>query len=390
MTAMRRWIGGAAAVLGSLALLLAFAAPRPGSPLVAAERLAFAPQAWTSPSARIVPADDGVRIEADTAPGNALVSRGDLALPAERLRYLHYRTDAIAPDARLILLWDSDGDGGVHRRLLPRVAGRGSVDLAASDGWRGTIATLTLAVVPVDYLSAEAVPTQGFVLRHVELRSDNWMSATTALLTDWLAPRPWSGTSINTTGGEFGVHGASATAFVACWIAWMLLVARTTGGRERSRRVWPAVVAIGVGVLALDSGRDLLDRTRAVRSADARVAHRPVPPLGADPALVAEAAQLRAVLGGRDRVVVHGDPFQRDYTVYLLRERDVAQLLDLRGFATRATLNDAVLVVAGGDGSEFQPETATVQLDDRPRAAIPLWRGDRLAAYRLGSAGVAK
>ncbi|MBB5207330.1 hypothetical protein [Chiayiivirga flava] len=388
MTAIRRWIGGAAAVVGTLALLLAFAAPRLQAPFVAAERLDFAPQAWASSSGRIVPVADGIRIETDAPPGNVVVSRDDLALPADRLRYLHYRADAVAPDARLLLLWN--GDGGMQRRLLPRVAGRGTVDLAASDGWRGTIATLTLAVVPVDYLAAEAVPTQAFVLRHVELRSDNWMSAMSALLTDWLAPRPWSGTSINTTGGEFGVHGASATAFVACWIAWMLLVARASGGRARLRRAWPAVVAIGVGVLALDTGRDLLDRTRAVRSAEARIAHRAVPPLGADPALVAEAAQLRAVLGARDRVVVHGDPFQRDYTVYLLRERDVAQLLDLRGFATRATLNDAVLVVAGGDGSEFHPDAATVQLDDRPRAAIPLWRGERLAAYRLGSAGVAK
>lgn len=389
MTRRAAWLSIVVGTFGSLVLLVLFAAPTFSSPLVAAQRVAFAPGEWTSPSSRLVPVDDGVRVEGEATPGNAMVTREDITVSAAALRYLHYRADSLDADARLILLWRSED--GVERRLLPRLVNRGAIDLAESPAWRGDITMLALVVIPVDYLAAEVVPEQAFVLGSVELRSDNWLSALDVLVTDWLAPRPWSGASINTAGGEFGVRGASLTAFVACWIAWILLVVRVAGGRAALRCVWPAVLAVGVGVLALDLGRDLLDRTRAVRSASARLTAPDAVPLGADPALVADATHLRVALGAHERIVVHGDPpFQRDYTVYLLREFDVAQLLDLRGFATRATLNNAVLVIAGGDGSEFDEAASMLQIDGQARAAAPLWHGDRLRAYRLGSAGAAK
>lgn len=378
---------GVCAVL-TFALTLVFAAPRLSAPFVAAQEFEFAPQDWVSPSSSIVPEGNAVRVEAGSSPGTALIVREPLQLPAAQFRYLHYRASGISADARLLLLWR--GEGEMQRQLLPRVLRGGVVDLTTLPGWEGEIQMVGVAVVPIDYLAADAIAQQTFMLQRAVLRSDNWISAASALLTDWLAPRPWTGASINTSGGEFGRDAAPLTGFVACWIGLMLLCVRLLLGRDRMQRVMPVLVLLGAGLLALDLARDLLDRTLAVKHAAARVADAPQWPLAADPALAAEVGQLQATFAqdAPARVLVYAaHPFRRDYTVYLLRAFDVGALLNLRSFDTRKTLDNAVLVFADRDGWEFDADTSRLTLGGRSRIAVPLWQGEQLIAFRLGAAG---
>lgn len=373
-------------VLGSLVLLLVFSGAMWAGAWGGAQTR-FELRDWSSPSGQVAPDGDAVRIVAEASA--AVAEHPGPAVPAQTFRYLHYRIDDVARDARVIALW-RDADGAAQRPLLPRVAGRGSIDLSQSDGWQGNIAALTFVALPIDYLPGDAVGEQAMRLDTVELRSDNAWSALTTTLTDWLAPRPWSGASINTAGSEFGQRGASLTAFVACLVLWWLLVWRVVRGRDATQRAWLWIVGAGVLLLVLDQGIDLVDRTLAARSAQTRAGTQALP-LAADPGLARDVAALRATLAPDDRLVVHGaPPFQRDYVVYLLRDFDVGALFDFSGFSTRATLNGMVLVVAGGDDVVFDEATSSLQLADQIRPATPLWQGDRLRAYRLGSAGEAR
>jgi hypothetical protein len=372
----------------TFALVLVFAAPRLSSPFVAEQVFEFAPDEWSSPSSRVAPGPAGVRVEAEKSPGTALLVRESLQLQASQYRYLHYRASELPADARLLLLWR--GEGAMQRQILPRVLRGGVIDLAGLPGWTGEVRMLALAALPIDYLAAGAVEQQAFVLQHAELRTDNWVSAVSALLTDWLAPRPWTGASINTAGNEFGRDPASLTGFIACWLALVLLGVRLLLGRLVARRVMPVLILVGAGVLALDLARDLLARTFAVRQAAERVIDTPQWPLAADPGLAVDASRLLVAIApdASARVVVYaGHPFRRDYTVYLLRARNVAALFNLRDFSKRAALDDAVLVFADREGWEFDAETSRLTLDGQTRPAVPLWRGEQLEAFRLGAAG---
>lgn len=385
----RRLVGTAIGAVATALLVLLFAAPRLSAPWLAAAT-GFAPQDWVSPSGHAKVEGELLRVQAGNPPGTALITHEPLQLQAAQFRYLHYRASEIADDARMLLLWRGEGD--LQRQVLPRVLRGGTLDLAQLPGWNGEIRMLGVAVVPIDYLAADAVTQQEFVLARLELRPDNWASAVSALLTDWLAPRPWTGASINTGGNEFGLESSSLTGFVACWIGLMLVGVRVLAGRVALQRAAPLLVLAGACLLALDLGRDVLGRTVAVTHAAARVADVPQRPLAADPGLAADATQLRAALAqeaaARTRMLVHaGHPFRRDYAVYLLRDFDVAALLDLRRFATRATLDGAVLVLADRDGWAFDAQTSQITLGGQSRLAIPLWQGDHLVAFRLPAAG---
>ena len=382
MTQRAAWFGGLAGVLGSLVMLLVFASPVPTLPWSAQQRVALPPTAWQAADAQLTPAGEGVRVE---GPGATMLEQGGLALPASTLRYLHYRVDDLAADARLVVMWRNED--GLQRRLLPRALGGGAIDLGQSIGWQGTVDSLALAILPVDQLSAAAVASQTMTLGSIELRSDNRMSALAALLTDWLAPRPWTGVSINAGGSEFGQRMVSLTLFVACLVAWWLLVSRVAVGRVAARRAAPWILAAGLGVLVFDQARDLIDRAVVARSAQQRVQARPDLPLAADPSLAADIAGLRPLLAPRERVLVHGPAFPRDYSVYLLRDVDAAALLDPAGFGTRASTNGTVFVIAGGTDTTFDDATSVLTVAGQPRAATPLWQGARLRAYRLGSPG---
>ena len=388
MSRARWWWLFALAMVASVALLLVFSAPTVSSPLFAPPGLMFAAQDWMSPSARLAYSDDSVRVTADTAPGTALIVRDDLQVAASQYRYLRYRASDVDADARLLLLWRADGE--LQRVPLAHVLGRGTLDLAALPGWEGEVHMLGIAALPIDYIAADAVAEQSFVLHSAELRPDNWVSAVSALLTDWLASRPWTGASINTAGNEFGRATASLTGFVACWIALLLLCARAVLGSAAMRRVLPALLLAGASLLALDLAHDLFGRARSARAAAADVRDAPQWPLAADPGLAGDAERLRTTLENQppQRVLVFSEqPFRRDYTTYLLRAFDAGQLFNLRGFGSRPAFDDAVLVFAGPEGWEFDPATSRLVLAGQSREAQIVWQGEQLVAFRLGRAG---
>lgn len=376
----------ASAVLLTVVLSCVFARPTWSAPVFAAQTFALAPQEWTSPSGSIVLREDGVRVESKDTSGTAVLLREPLQLAAAKVRYLHVRARDVAPDARLVLMWR--GSGEMQRRVLPRVWRGGVIDLTAMPGWDGDIQMLGIVALPIDYLAAEAVTRQAFVLESAELRTDNWASAFSAMSTQWLAPRPWSGASINSAGNEFGAPGASLTLFVACWIAAMALVLVGLLGRLRAQRVLPALMIAGSLLLVLDAGRDLLGRTAAVRAAAARVSEFPQLPLAADPQLAGEVERLREALEALPpaRVLVYGsDAFQRDYSVYLLRTFPVTALWPGQGGALGSHVDGTVLVMAGQGDWQFDAESGRLMLEGVVFIAASVWEGPRLHAFRLAS-----
>lgn len=377
----------AAGLLALAVLVLVFAAPTWSAPWFAADTARVAPSDWTGGRGERVVEGDAIRVTGEPGTGTAMLSSDGLALPAAAYRYLHYRADEIAPDMRLLLMWHSDGV--MQRRVLPRVFDAGAIDLVAAKGWNGDVSMLALAAIPIDYLPSADVDEAAFRLERFELRSDNKTSALAALATDWLAPRPWVGVSINSGGSEFGVRGAPTTLFVACTVLLVLALVRAAGGPAALRRVAVPAIVVGVGVLVLDHTVDLVGRARAVTAAAAHAGDAAA--LSADPSLERDLAGLRAALppDTRERVVVYAaSGFARDYAVYLLRDLDAGALHDLRGFGTRSTLDGMLLVVVNDVPDTFDAAAGVVRLDDQARKATPLWDGERVRVFRLGAGAV--
>jgi hypothetical protein len=375
-------------LLAALALLLAFARPGTGAGWNPARTRPLPLAGFESPVAAVTARETSVRAEGADAQGMTLLLQPTAGLAAAEWRYLSYTLERGSPASKYMLVWRSEAGQGVAPLPVPPASG--TLDLARFEAWKGSIEWLGVAAAPVDYLAATAIQAPALELHALQLDGPSWRGGLAALWTEWTGARPWTGRSSNTAGFELApAAGPSFNAFAAAvlvlaWLlAWLLL------GRAAAVRAVPALLVVAIVVPGAWQVRQLWGRAATASAAAGLAAAQPQAPLAAQPQLAAAARRLSGQLRtetGRPRVLVHGaSQFLGEYTVWLLREHDVAMLWTPELLPPPESAADWRLVLVGNGDWSYDAAAGLLRLGTQQRAAQPFADFGVLKGYRLRS-----
>lgn len=369
-------------------LALVFAWPGGSAPSTAATSRDLPLAEFESPASQVSLTEATVRAEGADAQGATQLMQSVAALNASDYRYFTFDVDGSTSVSKRVLLWrGSEGQGVVAMPDAPW--GRGTIDLSRVPGWKDTIDTVGVISLPTDYLPAAAMTEAVLELRAARLESVSWRGALAALWSEWSSYRPWMGRSSNTGGLELGTGaGASLQAFLAAWLASVLIAAALCFGSARVRRFSLPLLVIGCALLALWQIRQLGARAAVASDAAALVNdHQPPLLLAAQPQLAAAAHALSAHLQGDDehaRLLVHGSSqFLGEYSTWLLRTQEVAMIWAPEQLPAQEALTDWLLVLVGQGDWEYSKETGRLRLGPHERAAALYFDAGVMKAYRF-------
>lgn len=386
----------AAALLGliaSFALLLDFAGVRADTPLRPALEREW-PLAFTSSTqAQLINEPGGLKVIGNPAEGMVMISAELAPFAASELRFFDIELAQTSTLLRGLLIWRSEGQ--IHNVALPgHVAGTHTLDLATVPGWSGQVDLLGLVLLPTDYLAAERAPPRDSVLHSARLSSDGWGPRLRALWTQWTAYRPWNGRSNHTAGYELSASaGPSLTAFVAALLLLALVLGALAWGWAGAGRAAQRVALAALLLLAGWQTTQLALRAGVAMEARAALGDDHSAPLAALPALAQDALELQAVLQPLQppRLMVWGgNGFYREYPTWLLRRFNAGSLRmpeDLQRAASQRP--DALLVMAGSEGWNFDAATGLLTAAPSVVAAEPLFAGRLLQLFRIRPAETA-
>lgn len=329
----------------------------------------------------------GLRVTGADLGGRTVLIHAGLDLDVSRLHYLSFGFARLPPTLRPVLIWN--GPAGQGSAALPWGLAGGTVELRRLAGWPERLDWLGLLLVPMDAVPTAAVAERAFVFHGMTLSSASRASATSALWTELLAYRPWTGRSINTGGFELPIERrVRPLAWLSISLAGGLLaMAASAAARRRWKPILLAAVLLLWVMLDLLQVRQLLMRAEA-----AALARGGTPPghlVTAQPALatpVFELLQRLAAVPADARVLVYGEgAFLGPYSVFLLRDRDAGLLRNLAHLPPALIAQAPVLVLVGSGPWRFESATGTLHLPDQVLAAEPVFEHPTLSAYRLGA-----
>lgn len=324
----------AAAVLASIAmivvLLLVHAAPRRGVPWRADVEIDLPASQFKAVTGAATLDGGHLRLHGIAPDGTTLVAAG-VDFDAADVRFLSYRFQRFPPSLRLALGWrTADQPQRWQWAPLPFPRGETTVDLRRLiPDWSGRIIQVGFTPRAAELLPPDALPARDASFLGARLHGDGRADAVAALLDEWLAYRPWSGRSINTSGFSLRYREPRPLQ------AWVLLAAAAAVvvpglilGWRRRQWLRAAALAAGVAWLVLDAAqlRLLAQRTLHTRELSQLASGG----LRTEPMVAGAMDSLRSRLGegGMDRrlVVLGADPFLRSYPPFELMPLDVASL----------------------------------------------------------------
>lgn len=376
------WLTAAAPLLLWLLALLWAVLPEFDAPWSAERQRGLAPIDWQPLAAQVEQQADGVWLRATSLDQPFGARRDGLDLAADDFDYLNVQWSALPTGAQLFLLWQADGH--LQRALLPYGAGGSSVALAELPGWKGRIGMLGLLITAQDVAAAAALPSREAYLRAFTLSDRNRRSALAAVVSSWLAHRPWTGVSINSAGLELGHRPplpwqpwlAALGAALGWWLGWR---------QPPRRRGWLAFAAAWLLLLALQCWQQLL-RARDYTVLAQQSQQRELPLSASAPLAIGAERVLQALQGvpPPPRLLVYGgNPFFRQYTPFLLHAHDVAPLPSLAALPADAGRRGAVLVLVGSGDWQFEAAARQLRVAGRTLAAEALVTDGVVQAYRL-------
>jgi hypothetical protein len=388
-------VGRAAGLATTLVLLAAgmvaaFAWPGRASPWEATDRYELPLAAFAATGASVVASEPWLEVRGG-GDGAAVELTQAVEFDAARFRYLRYAIRDLPPTRKRLLIWE----GGATRGFttLPDAIGeRGVIDLARLPQWRGRIARIGLAVVPIDYAPAQSLPAPVFSVGPLQLESGAWVPAFGALWTEWTAHRAWTGRSNNTAGFDFsGTRGPSLPAFLMVLVCGSLVLIACWFGRVRARACALPLFVVAAALFAFEQTGQHAARSASAMAASAAVADHPDSPLAAHPPLAADAAALLRRMREdalRARLWVFGSAgFFTDYPVWLLREQDAGALPSPEQLPAQAELGGTLLVLVGRGDWGFDPAHEQPRIGTQTRAAQPYFQGPWLQVFRFPAGG---
>lgn len=375
--------------LATVALLLLFAHPGAGVGWSPANTRPLPLATFESPVATVALREASVHASGADAQGMTLLLQPTAGLVASEWRHLHYSLEPGSAASKYLLVWRSDAGQGVAPLPVPPASG--TLDLARFDAWKGSIEWLGVAAAPVDYLAASAIESPTLELHALQLDSPSWRGALAALWSEWFGARPWTGRSSNTAGFELApVAGPSFTALVAAtlalaWaLAWLLL------GRAAASRSVPVLLAAAIFLPGAWQASQLWNRAATASSAADLARAQPQSPLAAQPQLAVAAHRLSEQLRtetARPRVLVLGaNQFLGEYSVWLLREHDVAMLWTPGLLPPAEAAGDWRLVLVGQGDWAYDVASGRLRIGTQERDAQPYADFGVIKAYRLQAA----
>ncbi len=379
-------------------LVLGFAWPGTSAPWIAATSRDLPLAEFESPASQVSLTQATVRAVGADAQGATQLMQSVAALNASDYRYFSFDVDGSTSVSKRVLMWrGSEGQGVVALPDTP--LGRGSVDLSRVPGWKGTIDSIGVIALPTDYLPAAAITEASLELRAARLESVSWRGALATLWSEWSSYRPWMGRSSNTGGLELGTGaGASLQAFLAAWLASVLIAVALCFGIVRVRRLSLPLLVFGCALLALWQIRQLGARAAVASDAAALVNdHQPPLFLAAQPQLAAAAhalsEHLQADVEQADveqaddehaRLLVHGSSqFLGEYSTWLLRTQEVAMIWAPDQLPAQEALTDWLLVLVGQGDWQYSAESGRLRLGPHERAAAIYFDAGVMKAYRF-------
>jgi len=325
---------------------------------------------------------DALRIELPAASSGALVwTRGPWSV--DRLRFLTYRIDGTDAAHRMRLFWHREGKA--YNVSLPRSAGRHVIDLSrTSADWGGQVDDLAFGFWSADLLPQSTVPAVQVELSDVELESDGYPAALRAMFDEWLAPRPWTGRSVNVTGLEMNWASPRPLLPALVWATACLLIGY---GVLRHRRWRPSPWAVaGAALLAWIVSDVYMLRVQSQRLEQVGELRQ----LAGEQGLAAmpdyqqslEALRDRLLHEGRSAVsptvfIQGGGRFAMDYGMYLLRPLNVGPLPKKAG----AELPQGSLLVRFG-----KPGDQSLRIGKRVYPLSLMQKQDGFSVFRIGVA----